>query len=105
MYTNNVHMVSKTIQTQTTRKITLSVCAYLHSSIHIQHTAGAYAGGRSWSGCMMAGSESWGLAGAGGRSFDFSFSLVFVSVLVGGEGRTGYIENKSRGLTGTGRHS
>ena len=40
----------------------------------------------------MAGSESWGLVRAGGRSFDF-FSLVLFSVLVGGGARTGYTEN------------
>ena len=43
---------------------------------------------------MMAGSESWGLVGAGGRSFDFFFSLVFFSVLVGEGGRTGYAKKK-----------
>ena len=37
----------------------------------------------------MAGSESWGLVG--GRSFDFFFSLVVFSVLVGGRGCTGYL--------------
>ena len=63
--------------------------------IIIKRTAGAYAGGRSWSGCMMAGSESWGLVGAGGRSFDFFFSLVFFSVLVGGGGRIGYAKKIS----------
>ena len=43
---------------------------------------------------MMAGSESWGLIGAGGHSFDFFFSLVFFSVLVGGGGRTGYAKKQ-----------
>ena len=88
MYANNVHVASKTIQTQTTREITLSVCTYLHSSILIQHTAGAYAGGRSWSGCMMAGSESWGLTEAGGCSFDF-FLLLGLFLCLGGRGRVG----------------
>ena len=81
--------------------ITLSVCIYPHLSIHIQHTAGAYAGGRSWSGCMMAGLESWGFTGAGGRSFEIFFSLVFFSVLVGGGGCTGIRPGVSLGQGNT----
>ena len=39
----------------------------------------------------MAGSDSFGLEGAGGRSFDFFFSFDFLSVLVGGGALTGYV--------------
>ena len=45
----------------------MSAHYYLHCTcalyVYNSHAAGAYAGGRSWSGCMMAGSDSLGLVG------------------------------------------
>ena len=67
----------------------------LFFTVSVELTAGVYEGGGSWSACMMAGSESRGLDGAGGRSFVFFsfgfFSLAFLSVLVGGGGLTGCV--------------